>query len=108
VKIAAEEEAPLGGEALARRRMDLNRAWRDLLHFEETMQSLVDRKDNRSVALLDGFLAQYMGQHLAPPFVAALAEFSSGGNGDRCEPTFFEGANPVGDALSATRAGRDR
>lgn len=65
-KIAAEEEAPLGGEALARRRMDLNRAWRDLLHFEETMQSLVDRKDNRGVALLDGFLAQYMGQHLDP------------------------------------------
>jgi len=65
-EIAAEEEAPLGGEALARRRMDLNRAWRDLLHFEETMQSLVDRKDNRSVALLDGFLAQYMGQHLDP------------------------------------------
>ena len=63
---AAEEEAPLGGEALARRRLDLARAWRDLLHFDETMQSLVDRKDSRSVALLDGYLAQYMGQHLDP------------------------------------------
>ena len=51
-----EEEAPLGGEALAQRRMDLDRAWRDLLHFEETMESLVDRKDSRSVALLDSFL----------------------------------------------------
>ena len=64
--MAAEEEAPLGGEALAQRRMDLKRAWRDLLHFDETMQSLVDRKDSRSVALLDTFLSQYMGQHLDP------------------------------------------
>ncbi len=63
---AAEEEAPLGGEALARRRIDLDRAWRDLLHFDTTMQSLVDRKDNRSIALLDSFLSQYMGQHLDP------------------------------------------
>lgn len=62
----AEEEAPLGGEALERRRTDLARAWRDLLHFDETMQSLVDRKDSRSVALLDGYLSQYLGQHLAP------------------------------------------
>jgi hypothetical protein len=46
--------------------MDLDRAWRDLLHFDTTMQSLVDRKDSRSVALLDGFLSQYMEQHLDP------------------------------------------
>jgi len=59
-----EEEAPLGGEALAQRLIDLNRAWRDLLHFEETMESLVDRRDSRSVALLDGFLGAYMGRHL--------------------------------------------
>ncbi len=59
-----EEEAPLGGEALAQRRHDLDRAWRDLLHFEATMASLVDRKDSRAVALLDGFLAKYMGKHL--------------------------------------------
>ena len=58
------EEAPLGGEALAQRRMDLDRAWRDLLHFEEAMESLVDRKDSRSVALLDSFLDEYMGRHL--------------------------------------------
>ena len=62
---SAEEEAPLGGEALAQRRMDLDRAWRDLLHFESTIESLVDRKDSRSVALLDGFLDEYMGRHLA-------------------------------------------
>lgn len=59
-----EEEAPLGGEALARRRLDLDRAWRDLNHFVKTMESLVDRKDSRSVAMLDGFLNEYMGRHL--------------------------------------------
>ncbi len=63
---AVEEEAPLGGEALTRRRLDLSRAWRDLLHFDQTMQSLVDRRDSRSVALLDDFLAQYMREHLDP------------------------------------------
>lgn len=61
---SAEEEAPLGGEALAQRRMDLGRAWRDLLHFQATMESMVDRKDSRGVALLDGFLDEYMGRHL--------------------------------------------
>ena len=63
---AVEEEAPLGGEALARRRLDLARAWRDLLHFEDTMQSLVDRRDSRGVAILDNYLSQYMGEHLDP------------------------------------------
>ena len=63
---SSEEEAPLGGEALAQRRMDLDRAWRDMLHFDATMQSLIDRKDSRSVALLDGFLGKYMGEHLDP------------------------------------------
>lgn len=58
------EEAPLGGEALAQRRMDLDRAWRDLLHFDATVQSLADRRDSRSVRLLDDFLSQYLDQHL--------------------------------------------
>lgn len=66
IQSEAEEEAPLGGEALARRRLDLARAWRDLVHFDETMHSLVDRRDSRSVAVLDGYLAQYMEQHLDP------------------------------------------
>ena len=61
---SVEEEAPLGGEALAQRRMDLGRAWRDLLHFQATMESMVDRRDSRGVALLDGFLDEYMGRHL--------------------------------------------
>ncbi len=61
-----ENEAPLSGDALAQRRMDLSRAWRDLLHFDSSMQSLLDRRDGRSVALLDGYIAQYLEQHLDP------------------------------------------
>ena len=61
-----EEQLPLGGEALAQRRTDLNRAWRDLLHFDATMQSLVDRKDRQSASILDDFLSQYMAEHLDP------------------------------------------
>lgn len=63
---AVEDEAPLGGEALAQRRGDLMRAWRDLLHFDATMRSLVERKDSRSVSQLDSFLSQYMAEHLDP------------------------------------------
>ena len=61
-----EEEMPLGGEALAQRRTDLDRAWRDLRHFDTTMQSLVDRRDSRNVRILEDFLSQYMVEHLDP------------------------------------------
>ena len=61
-----EDDMPLGGEALAQRRTDLNRAWRDLQHFDATMQSLVDRRDSQSASSLDDFLLQYMLEHLDP------------------------------------------
>jgi len=60
------DEAPLTGEALAQRRMDLDRAWRDLRHFDVTLRSLTDRRDGRSIALLDDFLSQYLFEHLDP------------------------------------------
>jgi hypothetical protein len=59
-------EVPLGGEALVQRQHDLDRAYRDLLHFHASLTSLVDRKDNRSIALFDDFLAAYLGEHLDP------------------------------------------
>ncbi len=63
---AAIEETALGGEALSQRRTDLMRAWRDLIHLDETMQGLSDRNDSRSVVLLDNFIAEYMARHLEP------------------------------------------
>lgn len=63
---AKVSEAPLGGEALVQRKHDLDRAYRDLLHFHATLQSLVDRRDNRSIELFDTFLAGYLGEYLDP------------------------------------------
>jgi hypothetical protein len=59
-------EAPLGGEALVQRKHDLDRAYRDLLHFHATLISLVDRNDSRSITQFDDFLAAYLGQYLDP------------------------------------------
>lgn len=63
---AALEETSLNGEALSQRRTDLMRAWRDLVHLDETMRGLTDRNDSPSVVLLDNFIAEYMGKHLDP------------------------------------------
>jgi hypothetical protein len=60
------EEAPLGGEALAQRKQDLQRALGDMLAFHATMASLVDRRDGRGLSAFDDFVAAYMGQHLDP------------------------------------------
>lgn len=59
-------EAPLGGEALVQRKHDLDRAYRDLLHFHATLSSLVDRHDSGSISLFDDFLAAYLGEYLDP------------------------------------------
>ena len=60
------EETSLNGEALSQRRTDLMRAWRDLVHFDETMRGLTDRNDSPSIVLLDNFISEYMGKHLDP------------------------------------------
>ena len=49
-ELAFREEGPLGGEALQQRKHDLDRAYRDMVHFQTTMQSLIDRHDSRSLA----------------------------------------------------------
>ena len=63
---AVLEEGPLGGEALQQRKHDLDRAYRDMVHFHSTMQSLADRRDSRSLAAFDRFVEAYMGTHLDP------------------------------------------
>ena len=64
--LAIRDEGPLGGEALLQRKHDLDRAYRDMAHFQTTMQSLIDRQDSKSLAALDRFVEAYMGTHLAP------------------------------------------
>ena len=69
------EEAPLGGEALAQRKQDLTRAHGDMVSFQSTMASLIDRRDSRGLATFDEFVAAYMGRHLEGLLVA---EWQSG------------------------------
>ena len=63
---ATVEESPLGGEALVQRKRDLDRAYRDLVHFNATLASLVDRQDSHSIVLFDDFLSTYLGEYLDP------------------------------------------
>jgi hypothetical protein len=64
--LTIKNEGPLGGEALLQRKHDLDRAYRDMLHFQTTMQSLIDRQDSHSLAAVDRFVEAYMGTHLVP------------------------------------------
>lgn len=64
------EEAPLGGEALLQRRLDMERALGDMLAFQATMASLIDRRDSKGLSTFDEFVAKYMGRHLDPLLVS--------------------------------------
>ena len=65
-QISVEDSAPLGGEALAQRKVEMNRALSDMIAFHETMASMIDRRDSRSISVFDHFMAMYMGTHLDP------------------------------------------
>ena len=64
--VAAEESAPLAGNSLAQRRGELTRAYRDLTHFHETLESLDERAERRSLAQMQRFVDGYLGLHVAP------------------------------------------
>jgi hypothetical protein len=63
---ATQERTPLGGDALSQRRGELQRAQRDMLHFQATLESLQQRKDRNGAILFSGFVDAYMGTHLDP------------------------------------------
>lgn len=60
------ENTPLGGEALGQRRRDLERAQRDLVHFQVTLDGMQQRRDRSGLILFSGFLDAYLGTHLDP------------------------------------------
>ena len=60
----AEETAPLGGTALNQRRLQLERAYRDLVQLHTTLESLHQHDDRKGVARLARFIEAYMGMHL--------------------------------------------
>lgn len=58
------EEAPLGGEALAQRKQDMERALGDLGSFNKTLTSLIERRDDGGLDAMEPFVLGYFGQHL--------------------------------------------
>lgn len=64
------EESPLGGEALSQRAQDLHRAYGDMLAFQATMASLIDRRDGKGLSVFDEFVGAYMGEYLDPMLVS--------------------------------------
>lgn len=63
---AAEDSAPLGGEALTQRKEEMRRAHSDIVHFDATLASLHHRRDKNGVIMFSGFLDAYLGMHVDP------------------------------------------
>ena len=63
---AAEESTPLGGEALALRKREMQRAQRDMRHYHATLRGLDERRDRSGKILFSQFMDAYMGVHLDP------------------------------------------
>lgn len=62
----AKASAPQAGEALGERKRDLQRAHRDVTHFQATLASLHHRRDRNGLVQFSQFLDAYLGVHLEP------------------------------------------
>ena len=63
---AREASAPLGGEALAQRKLELDRSYRDLGHFLNTLDGLHRRKDRSGLVMFGEFADFYATKHVIP------------------------------------------
>ena len=63
---AAEESVPLGGDALAQKKSEMERSLRDLMHFHRTLASLTGRRDSNGFSNFAGFIDAYLGTHVDP------------------------------------------
>ena len=63
---ATEQTAPLGGEALSQRKLEMRRATRDLVHFHATLDSLNRRRDRSGQQLFRQFVDLYLGTQVEP------------------------------------------
>jgi len=61
-----EANAPLGGEALSQRRLDLERSYRDLGHFIVTIDGLHRRGDKSGLVMFSEFAGFYVSKHVIP------------------------------------------
>ncbi|MEM7408700.1 MAG: hypothetical protein AAF430_00520 [Myxococcota bacterium] len=62
----SEANAPLGGEALVQRKLDLDRSYRDLSHFHATLESLNRRGDRGASVMFREFVDMYLVKHVLP------------------------------------------
>ena len=63
---AAEESVPLGGDALAQKKADMERSLRDLMHVHRTLSSLSGRRDKNGFSNFAEFVDAYLGTHVDP------------------------------------------
>ena len=65
-RLSASENAPMGGQALAERRNEMQSASRDLQQFHTTLIGLRQRKDTKSYRVFKRFVGAYLADHLDP------------------------------------------
>ena len=63
---ASQASAPLGGEALLQRKLELDRAARDLKHFHATLTTVERRNDRAGRVLFEEFVQFYLIKHISP------------------------------------------
>lgn len=63
---AAEETVPLAGAGLEQRKQRMGRAYRDLVHFHKTLESLHYRADRSGLRRIRSFADAYIGLHVDP------------------------------------------
>jgi len=63
---ASEASAPLGGEALVQRKLELDRSYRDLSHFLATLDGLHRRGNRDGLVMFSEFCEFYVGKHVLP------------------------------------------
>ena len=63
---AKEASAPLGGEALVQRKLDLDRSYRNLGHFLTTLDGLSRRKDRDGIVMFAEFVDFYVTKNVVP------------------------------------------
>jgi hypothetical protein len=61
-----EASAPLGGEALAQRKLDLARTYKDLGHFLVTIDGLHRRHDRNGLVMFSEFADFYVSKNVVP------------------------------------------
>ena len=63
---SAEESGPTGGPSLDQRRENMQRMYKDLVHFRTALRDAQERGDRSTVNSLGFFMESYMNMHLDP------------------------------------------